>query len=186
MSDDDRDKWDARYRERGAPEEPSALLVSIEDALPARGRALDVAGGAGRNAIWLARRGLEVTVVDVSAVALALARERAAAAGVALATVEADLAREALPAGPWDLILSFHYLHRPLFDAFADALAPGGMLVFSQPTVRNLERFERPSRPYLLEEGELPSLVRGLRIERCDERWWDETGRHEVLLIARK
>ena len=188
MADADRTKWDARYAAGGELDQPSPLLSLVADALPVRGRALDVAGGAGRNALWLARRGLDVTVVDISGVGLAIARDRAAAAGLALTTIEADLEVEPLPAGPWDLIASFHYLQRELFERFADAVAPGGVLVVAHATLRNLERHARPSRRYLLEEGELARLAArtGLEVERCDEGWRPESGRHDAILIARK
>ena len=99
MSHDDRDKWNARYRESCpySREEPSAFLLSLDELLPRTGRALDVAGGAGRNAVWLAQRGLAVTLVDISSEALTLARAQASRAGVALEACESDLESEPLP-----------------------------------------------------------------------------------------
>ncbi len=178
----DREKWNTRWRDRaGEPDAtPSAVLVAVADALPSRGRALDAAGGAGRHARWLAERGLEVTLVDISDVAVTQAR----AAGISHAEVW-DLEEQGAPPGPWDLILSFHYLHRPLFAAYAEALAPAGILVAIQPTTKNLERHPRPPAPFLLEEGELPSLVGGLEILRYDEGWLEE-GRHEARLVGRR
>ena len=175
----DRDKWNARWRERGEPGEPSSVLAAIADLLPRAGRALDAAGGAGRHALWLAARGLSVTLVDVSDVAVDLARR----AGVADARVW-DLEEQGAPPGSWDLILSFHFLHRPLFPAYAAALAPGGTLVVVQPTKRNLERHPRPPAEFCLEEGELPRLVPGLQVLRYDEGWLEE-GRHEARLVGR-
>lgn len=189
MSDADRSKWDARYRERGALEQPDAWLVELDGVLPREGFALDVAGGGGRNAIWLARRGLRVWLVDISEEALRIARHRAADAGVALETWRADLESDPLPAGPWDLVLSFHYLERGLFPQFARVLRRGGTLVFSQPTERNLERHERPPRAFLLAEGELATLVpAGLEIVSLTEGWSEDgpDGRHEARLVARR
>src|SRR4051812_34247673 len=123
MSDAERTKWDARYAEEGALREPSCLLVEIEDLLPTRGRALDLAGGGGRHAIWLAKRGLDVTLADISEEGLAIARAAAKQTGVPLTTLAIDLETEPLPEGPWDLILSFHYLNRPLFERVPSALA---------------------------------------------------------------
>lgn len=185
MSDADRARWNARYTDRGAPDAPSTVLLSIADELPRSGGALDVAGGGGRHAVWLAKRGLDATVVDFSAAGLAIARERAEAAGVSIETVEADLETEPLPPGPWDLIVSFHYLNRLLFDQFAAELAPGGLLVLEQATVRNLERHEKPQRRFCLDEGELATLVTGLEVLRCDEGW-REHNHHDAVLIARK
>lgn len=186
MSDEDRKKWDGKYaRQDAAPSEPSLLLIQRNHILPRRGQALDVAGGAGRHAIWLAQRGLDVTLADISQVGLDIAKQRAAAAKVALDTMLVDLEAEPFPAGPWDLIVSIHFLWRPLFEIFPTALAPGGMLVFSQPTHSNLSRHEKPPARYLLEDGELPALVRDLEIVHYEEGWLGE-GRHDALLVARR
>src|SRR5213593_334566 len=84
-----RDRWDARYRAGGAERrEPSPFLVTMAGLLPRAGAAscpptaLDVAGGAGRNAVFLARCGFAVTVADIAPAGLALAAAAAAAAGV--------------------------------------------------------------------------------------------------------
>jgi SAM-dependent methyltransferase len=185
MSDADRAKWDERYRTKG-PESPAAHEFLIGLDLPPPGRALDVAGGAGRNAVWLARRGWRVTLVDISAEGLALAK--AAAGTLPLEVVCADLEREPLPAGPFDLIVSTYYLRRELFADFADRLSPGGLLVYVQPTRSNLQRHPHPSAAFLLEDGELPALAQGLTVVRCDEGWFrdGESERHEARLVARK
>ena len=83
--------------------------------LPTRGRALDIAGGAGANAVWLASQGWDVTLADISPVGLAVADEHARSAGVVLRTLEIDLEREPFPPGPWDLIVCVRFLWRPLF-----------------------------------------------------------------------
>ena len=184
MSAEDRSKWDQRYREgTHTALEPSSFLLSLDDVLPRRGRALDVAGGAGRHAIWLAARGLDVTLTDISAVGLRQAEAKAAAAGVAIRTMARDLEATGLPEGPWDLIVDFYFLQRSLFEAFPRVLAPGGLLVFAQPTRSNLERHARPPATHLLEDGELPGLIHALDVLRYEEGWHDE-GRHEARLVA--
>ncbi len=88
-------------------------------------------------------------------------------------------------AGPWDLVLCFHYLQRSLFPPIAAALAPGGLLVFCHQTRTNLERHPRPGPEYLLDEGEAPRLAAGLDIVSHSEGWHEE-GRHEAHLVARR
>src|SRR3954462_14506830 len=133
MSQADRDKWNTRYREGTsyARKEPSPYLVSLEDLLPRRGRALDMAGGAGRNALWLARRGLDVSLADISGAAREIARGGADREGLPLRTLAIALEAGRLPPGPWDLILCVDFLWRPLFEALPVELAPCGMLVVS-------------------------------------------------------
>jgi tellurite methyltransferase len=186
MPEQDRQKWNARYADKAAaPGEPSRLVTALAPWLPRSGTALDVAGGVGRHAIWLAQRGLAVTLADIAGTGLNLAQERASTAGASITTRETDLETEPFPAGPWDLIFSFHYLWRPLFAVYPQTLAKGGLLVVIQPTIRNLERHAKPPPQYLLEDGELPTLATGLEILRYEEGWLEE-GRHEAILIARR
>ncbi len=188
MSDADRQKWNARYRDGAGAAEPSAWLVRAAVHLPAAGRALDVAGGAGRNSVWLAARGLDTTLIDVSDEGLRSAQARAGEAGVSIATERVDCETDPLPPGPWDVIACFHYLHRPLFAAWPSLLAPGGVLVFVQPTARNLERHPRPPARFLLQDGELADLVQGLEIVELDEGWSGPgpDDRCEARLVARR
>lgn len=186
MTEEDRTRWDTRYAEASTSSAPSRVLTEppVVDLLPRAGRALDLAGGTGRHAVWLAQRGLEVTVADVSPVGLARAQQHAAAHDVTISTVQVDLDRGPLPPGPWDLVLVFHYLDPAVLADVSSILAPGGSFVMVHPTRKNLERHARPSARFLLDEGALPSLVSGLHIELFDEGWSAE-GFHEARLVAR-
>ena len=188
MSDADRTKWNDRYKTgntRLPLDEPSSFLISLVDQLPPTGRALDVAGGTGRNAVWLAQRGLDVTLADISSVGLEQATHYAFAADVEIETLEIDFQTKPFPAGPWDLIVQMNYLERTLFEPLIESLTPGGMFIFTQPTLTNLERNTRPPRDFLIEPGELPNLVAGLEIVQYEECWWPE-GSHEARLVARR
>ena len=185
MAEEDRLRWNARHAERVGQQGPSPFLEGLGELLPRQGRALEVAGGAGRNALWLARRGLVTTLADLSDVALDQAAAAARAEGLRLEAVQVDLEASPLPAGPWDLLLCTFYLQRSLFAAFQEALAPGGLLVFAHATRRNLERHTRPGPSHLLLEGELPGLLGGLEILRFEEGWL-EGGRHEARAVARR
>lgn len=182
MSSADREKWNAKWRERGSPGDPSSFVRSLDAILPRAGRALDVAGGAGRHAIWLARRGLSVVLCDISPEGLRVARE--AAVGLPVTTLELDLDVDPLPRGPFDVILCFHFLDRRVYGALPALLAPGGLLVAVQATRINLERHPSPGAPFLVEPGELPTLVHGLDLVLSEEGWLDES-RHEARLVAR-
>jgi SAM-dependent methyltransferase len=186
----DRERWNGKWRERaGELETEAPFLREHAIQLPSRGKALDVAGGAGRNAIWLARRGLDVTVVDVSDVALDKAERRAQNAGLAsrMKFVRHDLDAD-LPFAPlFELVLVFHYLNRARRDDYVSLLHGGGTLIAVQPTVQNLERHPSPSRQYLVELGEMEAWVRelGMDVVVAREGWTDE-GRHEAAVIAKR
>lgn len=111
-ADASRNRWNRRYEGDSIVGKPSAWLVGLGSLIPNSGRALDVAGGTGRNSLWLAERELSVTLVDISKVGLAAARSEASRRGVPIETVEADLEAQPLPPGPWGLLACFHYLQR--------------------------------------------------------------------------
>ncbi len=182
MIKDDRERWNTRFSKAPWPQEPSPWLLEVTEPLPNTGRAIDVAGGTGGNALWLAEHGWNVTVVDVSDVAIGIAESNAGAIGVAIDTVVMDLTTGPVPSGPWDAILLFHYLHRPLIPGLVDELAPEGLLIGALATVKNLERNARPPLPYLLNEAELPDLLGGLDLLRYEEGWRDN--HHEARFVA--
>ncbi len=186
MSAADRAKWNAHYADRvGPPGAPSPWLAASARWLPTSGRALDLAGGDGRHALWLAARGLDVTLADISEAALQRARAAAEERGLCLTLTATDFDADPPPPGPWNLIVSCNFLWLPLFDLLPAWLAPGGVLAYSQPTQTNLEKNPSPGPKFLLPAGALPRLVSGLKILDYAEGWFDE-GRHEARTIAQR
>ncbi len=190
MPELDRVKWDGIYAERDEVGEPSEFLERALEFLPPRGRVLDFAGGSGRNGLFLAQRGYDVTIADVSPVALSIAKTVATQRGLEVHAVEVDLEESPFPQGPWDVILDFNFLFRPLFAELPSLLAADGMFVFCQPTMTNLEKHEHPSARFLLDQGEVAELV--ARAGRTPARaasvaWsfegWSKEGRHEAELV---
>ena len=180
-------RWDRRWSQRLGSTEAAAFVVESSRFVPRSGRALDVAGGAGRHGVWLAERGLRVTLVDVSQVALDYAARLAADRRVPLTTVRRDLETDGLVGGPWDVVLIHHFLDRAVLASAPQALERGGVFIFCQPTLRNLERHDRPGPRFLLEEGELADLVSGwpLQVLVLEENWGVE-GRHEARFVGRR
>jgi SAM-dependent methyltransferase len=168
------DDWDRRYagEEMVWSVEPNRF-VAAETANLSPGRALDVACGEGRNAIWLAQQGWQVVATDFSAVALDKGRRLAERAGVTVDWVEADVTAWD-PPGRFDLIV-VSYLQLPvgpLADAFArlvPVLARGGTLLVVGHDRRNLaEGVGGPqSAEVLLDADEVVALLPGLEVERA-------------------
>jgi len=185
MARADFDKWEPRYGSgRGYGRAPDPWITTVAAGfLPEHGTAVDLAGGSGRHARWLAGRGLQTTVVDIAPSGLALAQARTAEDGLRLHTQVHDL-DDGLPEGTWDVVLISFFLIRPLLGALHRAVAPGGVLIHLHPTRSNLERHERPSARWLLDDGELTG-VPGLETLHLEEGWGPE-GRHEVRYVGRR
>lgn len=163
---------------------PSVALQSVTSWIPAEGRLLEVAGGDGAQAVWLAAQGLEVTLCDVSPVALDRAKQVAAAAEACLTTRCLDLEKEPLPLGPWSAVLCSNYLQPSLWTAVAEVLRPRGTAIWIHPTVKNLTRNAKPSRRFLLEPGQARATFEaaGFSIDFAADDW--VAGRHLSRVVG--
>ncbi len=159
-------EWNARYRsgERAAEDldaAPTPLL--IETALRLKpGRALDLASGAGRNALWLAEHSWTVTAVDAAEAAIEILRGRAMARGVAVDARVADLEQGEFDIGisSWDLIAICYYLQRNLLAPAKQGVVPGGILLV---IVHITDPGEEPT-THRLRPGELKNYFAGWEI----------------------
>ncbi|MDG2051710.1 MAG: class I SAM-dependent methyltransferase [Myxococcota bacterium] len=171
------------------PPQPSRLFVSHLERLRSAGRLgplVDVACGRGRHAVPAVRAGLPLIGLDRSPQFLADLRREAQALGEDVPCIRADLeSGPTLPLreGICGAVLVFRYLHRPLCDALAALLAPGGLLLYETFTAAQRDLPYGPNRPeFLLAEGELPGLFPSLEIESYEEL---ESGRPRPDAIAR-
>jgi len=123
-------RWDEKYANAALSERPPEALVVQVAETRTPGRALDLACGLGRNALYLAAQGWQVTAVDYSTVALDILSERAAE-GLPVHIVHADLEKDeyAIPPNAWDLIIDCCYLQRSLFTAIKAGVRQGGAFV---------------------------------------------------------
>lgn len=124
-------EWEERYRSgEQVFETPAPLVVKVAEGLKP-GAALDLACGAGRNAIYLADCGWKVTAVDGSQTAIGILRDRASQHGVEIDTRVADLERGEVVIEPdaYELICDCYYLQRDLFPSMKAGVRPGGILI---------------------------------------------------------
>lgn len=199
------EKWQARYQ--GSTylhgKEPVAYLRDNLGLLSSRSArrllssrsALDLATGEGRNAVFLAQHGFDVTGVDISLRGVRKARALAAERGVSLLGVVADLAAFDLGVERWDLIADFYYLERSLFPRIRGALRRGGRFVLEHFTSEHPKLgsgYGPQSADLLLAPGELLRAFDGFQILDYEESVVAlDDGRHRgpaalARIIARK
>jgi 2-polyprenyl-3-methyl-5-hydroxy-6-metoxy-1,4-benzoquinol methylase len=177
MELDEKASWNKKYSEGSHRSlEPDPFLVSAFDEFLAGrppGTALDVAGGVGRHAIWLAQRGWRVKLVDISELGIEQAEENAkstSTAGSILTEVRDLNAMQDLGREEYDLVIVFFFLQRELFPALISTLKPGGLLIYKTYTTEQKNLSGRPSHPmFLLEPNELLRGFSSLRVLHCHE-----------------
>ncbi len=189
-----RERWNEKHREAqvgGAT--PRGWLIEHEalvDELP-KGRALDVACGRGREALWLAERGFTVDAVDVADVAVDAVRAAARERALPVQAWRVDLVETPgpFPREPYDIVVDFYFLERSLFPRMAAALAPGGLLVVETFTRDHAEILghDMPAR-FLLDHNELLSAFPGLRVlhYRDTTIGGSDRGRAVASIVARR
>ncbi len=139
----------------------------------APGPALDLACGAGRHALLLARLGYEVEAVDISSRALELGRGEAARRGLEIRWREADLDALALPAAAWQLVVVSQFLDRRLMPELVECLRPGGLLLYEQHLLSQVPVRGPAERRFRARPNELLRLCAPLRVleyRECLER----------------
>lgn len=190
-SDDERKRWNQKYLEARTASGmvPDPFLVSafseyIRPLFPCGGRALDLAGGAGRHGIWLAQRGWEVTLIDISETGVEQARQNAGPLATQIHFVVDDLTRYKASQTPFDVVMTFFYLERSIFSEILESLRPGGLLVYKTYTLEQTRIGGSPKNPkHLLKPNELRELTEGLHVLHYREEITDKaTGE----LVARK
>ncbi len=193
MSKAERDLWNRKFSEGSHLSlEPDPLLIQaysdyIDPLLQnSRKRALDVAGGVGRHAIYLAERGWQVTLIDVSDVGVERAKQSARQLGLEIEFCSRDLSAGELGTEKYDLVIVFFYLQRELFPALMRALRPGGLLIYKTYTSEHpqLSGGGGPTHPmHLLAPNELLRAFSAMRILQYREL---VSGKGVAELVAQK
>jgi len=194
MAESDRRKWDGKYRREARLPHSLRPPVPVLERFAAEGRggtALDLACGTGRNALWLARHGWNVTAADISGVALGILAKTAKRQGVSekIEILRTDL-EDWSPSSPYDLVLMVNYLDRSLIRRLLPAIRPGGLFILDT-FVKNPAAVREFSREdFLLRPGET-SRFPGKEFEiLLHESYEKNGGREETVpketLVARK
>lgn len=189
MSNADRKKWNDRYR-TGAYQERDRPSEFLTRWLPqiSSGRALDVACGAGRNALYLAEAGFTVDAVDVSGEGLARAKASACDRGITVNWIELDLDTGIPGDDRYDLILMIRYVNPTLLRSLTERLRPGGYLLCEEHLVTTAEVIGPENPRFRVQPGELEKAASQMHVVFCEETLHaDPDGRSVALarLVAR-
>ncbi len=165
--EEDRSRWDALFQtpQYVYGKDPAPFLRDHVEMLPV-GRALDIAMGEGRNAVFLAKKGFSVLGVDISEVAMRKAKLLARENQVTIQTINADLNQYQIAPDSYDVIVNINYLQRSLIPQIKKGLKRGGIVVYENATVDQLKNNSGKNmrRDHLLNRGELRELFRDLEI----------------------
>ena len=196
ISDNERERWNQKYREApgaGTSMAPDPFLVRAFSAyilplFPQGGSALDLAGGAGRHSIWLAKQGWEVTLIDISETGVEQARQNAGPLASHIHFAVNDLthfktAQTQFDAG-FEVVMAFFYLERRIFSEMLKAVRPGGLLLCKTYTLAQAKLAGGPKNPaHLLKPGELLRFADGLNVLHYREKTAEKA---TAELVARK
>ena len=165
----DKERWNSKYKTDIYlfGEQPIPFLVNNFHILP-KGKVLDIAMGEGRNGVYLATQGFDVTGLDISERGLEKAHKLAEKNNVSIKTKVVDLETHRLEPNSYDVILCTYYMQRNLFKQFESALKPGGMIVVETYNVDYL-KYARFSRKWALDTNELLDIFKGLRVIRYQD-----------------
>ncbi len=187
----DQKRWNERFKRKdfALGKGPNPFLKKHVDFLH-KGKALDIAAGEGRNAVFLAQRGFDVDAVDISEEGLKKARRLAREMGVNIRASLSDLDSYSIEREKYDLIADFYFLKRSLIPRMKRGLRKGGKIIFETYTLdhRNLGTSGPKQAKYFLKPNELLRLFRGFRILFYREGIFKEGGRRKAVasLIAEK
>ncbi len=185
MSLKDNERWNKKYaaEEHITGKEPSNWLKENASLLNTGGKALDVAGGEGRNSVFVAGKGYEVTCLDISENGLTKAAALADEKKTTITTLRADLDDGSLPENEYDLVLCFNFLNRNLFSEIRATLKSSGLLFYETFTTDYL-KYSNFKKEWVLEPNELLRAFGDLRVLRYREV--DENPNAFASLVAQK
>jgi len=187
----DQKRWDERFgkKEFALGKEPNPFLKKHIRLLP-KGKALDIATGEGRNAVFLAQNGFEVDAVDISEKGLKKAQKFAGEKGVNINTFLVDLDQYPIGKERYDLIADFYFLRRRLIPRIKKGLKKGGKVIFETYLLehRKLGTGGPKQAKYFLKPNELLRLFKDSRILFYREGIFREGGKRKAVasLIAEK
>jgi tellurite methyltransferase len=181
-NEEQRTHWDQKYQQEMASlTKPDPFFLSgyeqfVDDLFPSAGTVLDLAGGLGRHALWLASRGWQVSVVDISEVAISRLGRKALQLNLSLDLFAMAATEYKFEPSQFDLIVLFYHLDRSLCEKIVPALKPGGFLICKTSLQWDSGETSTSTSTDPLQRNEILSLVRGLCVMYHRERPVNDRG----------
>lgn len=189
MSLEDKIKWDRKYQEQKKlleQREPSLIVKKYCNGVDNK-RALDLACGSGRHALYLAQNGFSVDAVDISKVALNTLKSRAFES---ITTIEADLDSYMPKPNSYNLIVKTNFLDRALIERAKEALCLGGLFIVETYMEDSNNEKQNSNSNYLLKIDELPKIfAKGFEILEYKTFWnepYEKYRMKKAAIVARK
>src|ERR1700733_2983677 len=185
-----RTHWDQKYEQsmvsltKPDPFFLSAYEEFVNDSYPSAGAALDLAGGIGRHALWLGGKRWQMSVVDISEVAISRLRQEALQLNLTLDLFALDATEYKFEPAQFDLIVLFYHFDRTLYSRIVSALKPGGFLIAKTSLRWSSDEMLDPGSINSLQRNEILSLVPELRVLYYQER--PVANRGVVEFVGRK
>jgi len=188
QSQDTKTQWDQKYARSTFiyGKSPAPFLAENYHYIPFQGSVLDMGMGEGRNAVFMAQKGYNVTGVDLSSVAVKKSYLLAQEFGVKIKGVVASLKDYKIPPSSFDAIICFYWVDRSMVDKIKNWLKPGGILIYEAYTIREKEKLKSRkgilNADHYLKEQELLKLFPGMRVLKYEEPLHEKEYRSSIIL----
>jgi len=180
-------------RDKGVMNTPSPFLVHLLSNMPdtpTGATALDIGSGSGRNSIYVARKGYQVTAVDISRVGLDATKRTAISHHLPITTIEQDINSFDIGKNNWDLILlmDFQFPYQELLPKVAEGLKPGGIIIISGVSVKQGRQDSKLVGYTFIDRKDITKYFDGFTIIHDSENLQDTIwgGKKEIILYAAK
>lgn len=183
---DTKSQWDQRYSRRTYVygKLPAKFLAENFDYLAGFNTILDMGMGEGRNAVFLAQKGHQVTGIDISSVAIKKARKLAKENSVRINTIVGTLTKYAIAPESYDAIICFYYVDRELARKIYSWLKPGGVLIYEAHTLNEFNRLtsKKENKEYYLKPQELLNMFPKMKVLKYEEPLHEPHFRSSIIL----
>ncbi len=187
LSQDKKAKWDKLYSSSQFiyGKAPAKFLSQSYHFIPFGSSVLDLGMGEGRNAVFLAKKGYQVTGVDISTIAVKKAQLLAKEFGVKIKTIVGNLNTYDFPENSFESIICFYYVDRKMIEKIKKWLKPNGVLIYEGFTLKQRELEEKKDpEEYYLKNAELLKMFEGFKILKFEEP--EHLKKHRSSIIVKK